>query len=83
MPKIDTGKYYKTRDGHKAYIAYYEAVFERYYGYYYAGGWHRLIWRLDGKLFEDSESPADIVKNWRESPKAKRRSPRYIGMGTT
>jgi hypothetical protein len=70
MMKLEAGKYYKTRDGRRAYVA---AVLENplgavgtcypvlgYIGDIYAS------WRLDGRASREPEVPGDLIAEWRE-----------------
>lgn len=71
--KLEAGKYYRTRDGRKAYVIG-QNVFECNYGKWFAGyidgDADPLDWSIDGCIFSDkSESHRDLVAEWVEKKK--------------
>lgn len=74
--KIEVGKFYKTRDGMKARI--YSLDGEGEYPIHgalliYDKGWHIISWLESGRQFQNSSDRSDLVSEWVEPPKKKRR----------
>jgi hypothetical protein len=69
--KLEAGKFYKTRDGSKAYVACIEPPFrvdsdERVCGYVESSQ-SACTWCTDGSWIEVDTSPQDLVAEWVES----------------
>jgi hypothetical protein len=70
---IEAGKYYKTRDGRKVFVCaiampnpFAESVEVTYPVIGYIDPIQRLTWAINGELYRDSKSAADLVAEWRE-----------------
>ena len=71
--KIEAGKFYKTRDGKKAFVASFtppnpfpDGGNTRYPFTGYVQGWDMETWTADGISFSDEENITDLVAEWRE-----------------
>jgi hypothetical protein len=66
--KLEAGKFYKTRDGRRAYVA---AVLENplgHVGEYHAAGFignYHCFWTINGRNYLHS-GPSDLIEEWRE-----------------
>lgn len=68
--KIEPGKEYRTRDGHKARVYAVDcgrdapiqgAVFKE-------GQWIPVTWKTNGKFWSNGESDADLIAEWIDEP---------------
>lgn len=60
--KIEVGKCYRTRDGRKAFISYYEASTDKYYGIIYGENLMRS-WNPNGECLTVCENK-DLISEW-------------------
>jgi hypothetical protein len=76
--KLEAGKYYRTRDGRKAYVA---AIAPEWVATDYPVlGWVDIAtirWRADGKEVRN-ESPCDLISEWTDEPEKKEDTARYL-----
>jgi hypothetical protein len=69
--KIEAGKFYKTRDGRKAYVAVIATAEQVKAGNYRVYGWANgdaLMWSLGGRfcMSYGSDHHSDLVEEWRD-----------------
>lgn len=69
--KLEVGRYYRTRDGHKARIYALDGDGDVVHGAIWFDAWRMVSWDSEGHFYVNSgtESPNDLVAEW-EEPKA-------------
>lgn len=61
--KLEVDKCYKTRDGRKAFVSYYDEKNKQYHGCV-LGRSEIVYWYENGSWYEDQEHDVDIISEW-------------------
>jgi hypothetical protein len=64
--KLEAGKYYKLKDGSKAYILGRERLIDKWRGEYCHTQWYPTSWTFDGICLLPNRMELDIVSEWKE-----------------
>jgi hypothetical protein len=78
--KFEIGKFYKTRDGHRAQIFMLDNGAGFMMGVVLQANsiWFSNHWRCDGTIYIDSDSPDDLISEWQEPKTPKLMAPAIL-----